>query len=471
MAGERTRPAVSRRRRLDERATVHGHDGHGAVSPRLFLFTAADRCRSLLRGLYGQSDGAGKGCGRPSQSGVSRSIDGIGARQNNHVCRGILDRIGLGPMCDRTLRAAAGINPIGAWINAQFTWMPPERCRAASGRRPAPFCRSLQRDPVHRQTRGRRPRKGDIIARIADGGDTMRRPVLRNLFLASGLLALTQLMTPTEADAEARLALVIGQSAYRTVPELPNAANDAKGMTELLGNAGFTVTTASNLAQNEMRAGDLGFRRQGQRQRRRHRRTGVLCRPRPPDRRRELSGAGRSRSQARGRHSAPGRAAERFAQHARRAADAGTHLHARCLPQQSVPGAQRRRPRACDRRHQGRCARLLHFLFDLARRGSRGRLRRRQPLHHGRADRRQAAQPADRGSVQAHPHRRGAIDRRAADPLGKLVADDRLQVLRRREQRRTARSSGRILHGTRQRHAQRRGLAQGFAGQGRQGRL
>lgn len=87
----------------------------------------------------------------------------------------------------------------------------------------------------------------------------MRRPVLCNLFLASGLLALTQLLTPTEAAAEARLALVIGQSAYRTVPELPNAANDAKGMTELLGSAGFTVTTAANLAQTEMRAAITDF--------------------------------------------------------------------------------------------------------------------------------------------------------------------------------------------------------------------
>ncbi|MGY3356817.1 hypothetical protein ACVWZK_003480 [Bradyrhizobium sp. GM0.4] len=48
----------------------------------------------------------------------------------------------------------------------------------------------------------------------------MRRPVVRNLFLASALLALTQLTMPTGAAAEARLALVIGQSAYRTVPEL-----------------------------------------------------------------------------------------------------------------------------------------------------------------------------------------------------------------------------------------------------------
>ncbi|MET3907977.1 putative caspase-like protein [Bradyrhizobium sp. S3.3.6] len=81
----------------------------------------------------------------------------------------------------------------------------------------------------------------------------MRRPLLCNLIVASSLLALSQLMTPTDAAAEARLALVIGQSAYRTVPELPNAANDAKGMAELLGNAGFNVTTAPNLSQNEMR--------------------------------------------------------------------------------------------------------------------------------------------------------------------------------------------------------------------------
>lgn len=87
----------------------------------------------------------------------------------------------------------------------------------------------------------------------------MRHPILCNLLLGSGLLALTQLITPTEAAAEARLALVIGQSAYRTVPELPNAANDAKGMTELLGSAGFTVTTAANLAQNEMRAAISDF--------------------------------------------------------------------------------------------------------------------------------------------------------------------------------------------------------------------
>ena len=81
----------------------------------------------------------------------------------------------------------------------------------------------------------------------------MRRPFLRNLLFASSLLALSQMMAASDAAAEARLALVIGQSAYRTVPALPNAANDARGMTELLGHAGFSVTTAADLGQGEMR--------------------------------------------------------------------------------------------------------------------------------------------------------------------------------------------------------------------------
>ena len=37
------------------------------------------------------------------------------------------------------------------------------------------------------------------------------------------------------AQAESRLALVIGQSGYRTVTALPNPANDAKAMSQLLG--------------------------------------------------------------------------------------------------------------------------------------------------------------------------------------------------------------------------------------------
>nr|WP_315835427.1 caspase family protein [Bradyrhizobium prioritasuperba] len=61
-------------------------------------------------------------------------------------------------------------------------------------------------------------------------------------------------MTPGDAYADSRLALVIGQSAYRSVPALPNPANDAKMMSQLLRDAGFDVQTAADLTQNDMRA-------------------------------------------------------------------------------------------------------------------------------------------------------------------------------------------------------------------------
>jgi uncharacterized caspase-like protein len=55
------------------------------------------------------------------------------------------------------------------------------------------------------------------------------------------------------AYAENRLALVIGQSAYRSVPALPNPANDARAVSQLLTESGFEVSTASDLSQSQMR--------------------------------------------------------------------------------------------------------------------------------------------------------------------------------------------------------------------------
>jgi hypothetical protein len=72
--------------------------------------------------------------------------------------------------------------------------------------------------------------------------------------------ALLKLMIPAavllgthSASAESRLALVIGQSAYRSVPALPNPANDARAVTKLLTDSGFEVSTASDLSQGQMR--------------------------------------------------------------------------------------------------------------------------------------------------------------------------------------------------------------------------
>ena len=57
----------------------------------------------------------------------------------------------------------------------------------------------------------------------------------------------------TSALAENRIALVIGNSAYHTVTALPNPANDARAMTDLLKSAGFEVVVAPDLTQSEMR--------------------------------------------------------------------------------------------------------------------------------------------------------------------------------------------------------------------------
>jgi uncharacterized membrane protein YgcG len=61
------------------------------------------------------------------------------------------------------------------------------------------------------------------------------------------------LLCASTALAENRLALVIGQSAYKTVPVLPNPGNDAKAMAQLLTDSGFEVVSATDLSQNQMR--------------------------------------------------------------------------------------------------------------------------------------------------------------------------------------------------------------------------
>jgi hypothetical protein len=67
------------------------------------------------------------------------------------------------------------------------------------------------------------------------------------------------LLAATPAFAENRLALVIGQSAYKSVPALPNPGNDAKAVTQLLADSGFEVSSASDLSQNDMRTAVSDF--------------------------------------------------------------------------------------------------------------------------------------------------------------------------------------------------------------------
>src|SRR6187399_3140864 len=77
----------------------------------------------------------------------------------------------------------------------------------------------------------------------------MISPVVRHIALAAGIL-----LGSHAALAENRVALVIGQSNYRAVVPLPNPANDAKAVSQMLTEAGFEVLTAADLSQNELRA-------------------------------------------------------------------------------------------------------------------------------------------------------------------------------------------------------------------------
>ena len=76
----------------------------------------------------------------------------------------------------------------------------------------------------------------------------MFRHAIFNLAVPAALL-----LGAHSAAAENRLALVIGQSAYKSVPALPNPINDAKAVGQMLTNSGFEVSTASDLSQSHMR--------------------------------------------------------------------------------------------------------------------------------------------------------------------------------------------------------------------------
>jgi hypothetical protein len=67
------------------------------------------------------------------------------------------------------------------------------------------------------------------------------------------MLSASMVLAAGSAFAENRVALVIGQSAYRSVPALPNPANDAKAVTQMLTDSGFEVSTAADLSQSELR--------------------------------------------------------------------------------------------------------------------------------------------------------------------------------------------------------------------------
>ena len=85
----------------------------------------------------------------------------------------------------------------------------------------------------------------------------------RGLILGLGVIALLMgfAATPGWADGK-RVALVVGNSAYRNVPELPNPANDAGAVAAALNRLGFSVTLIANASFEEMRRGLIALGRE-----------------------------------------------------------------------------------------------------------------------------------------------------------------------------------------------------------------
>src|ERR1700722_7628853 len=72
--------------------------------------------------------------------------------------------------------------------------------------------------------------------------------------VAALVWAMTRICGVLPSHAEKRVALVIGNSAYVKVPQLPNPASDAAAIASLLRQAGFDVVESkTNLDVNSMR--------------------------------------------------------------------------------------------------------------------------------------------------------------------------------------------------------------------------
>jgi uncharacterized caspase-like protein len=70
--------------------------------------------------------------------------------------------------------------------------------------------------------------------------------------LLVGALLVVSVAWSSASQAERRVALVVGNGAYKNVPKLPNPPKDAKEMASLLRNLGFDVVTGTDLTQAQM---------------------------------------------------------------------------------------------------------------------------------------------------------------------------------------------------------------------------
>jgi hypothetical protein len=85
-----------------------------------------------------------------------------------------------------------------------------------------------------------------------------RRGFISGLAVAA---ALASVMSASAVADGRRVALVIGNGAYRSVPALPNPPNDAGDVTAALKRLGFEVTLITNASFDEIRRGLIALGR------------------------------------------------------------------------------------------------------------------------------------------------------------------------------------------------------------------
>ncbi|MGY3107040.1 hypothetical protein ACVWWR_003195 [Bradyrhizobium sp. LM3.2] len=85
---------------------------------------------------------------------------------------------------------------------------------------------------------------------------------LMRLFIRLALCSWLLVLSVLEAQADKRVALVIGNSAYRNVPALPNPINDAADVGAALKRSGFDPLIATDLDQAAMQETVLRFARE-----------------------------------------------------------------------------------------------------------------------------------------------------------------------------------------------------------------
>ena len=81
------------------------------------------------------------------------------------------------------------------------------------------------------------------------------------LYLWVLLIAAAVLAIPQCADAQSRVALVVGNGTYQKVPALPNPLHDAQDVSDALKRLGFTVNTVTDADFDTFRRSLLEFGR------------------------------------------------------------------------------------------------------------------------------------------------------------------------------------------------------------------